>query len=53
MAAIKAGKKIDYVGAAGAMNFNKYNTSARPYAVYKYNQSKQGLVAQSVLPPAA
>jgi ABC-type branched-subunit amino acid transport system substrate-binding protein len=53
VAALKAGKKIDYVGAAGAMNFNKYNTSARPYAVYKYNQSKQGLVAQSVLPSAA
>jgi len=53
VAALKAGKKIDYVGAAGAMNFNKYNTSARPYAVYKYSQSKQGLVAQSVLPPAA
>lgn len=53
VAALKSGKKIDYVGAAGAMNFNKYNTSARPYAVYKYSQSKQGLVPTSVLPPAA
>ncbi|MDE3130853.1 MAG: ABC transporter substrate-binding protein [Acidobacteriota bacterium] len=52
-AALKAGKKIDYVGAAGAMNFNSYNTSARPYAVYKYSQAKQGLVEQSVLPSAA
>jgi ABC-type branched-subunit amino acid transport system substrate-binding protein len=53
VAALKAGKKIDYVGAAGAMNFNKYNTSARPYAVYSYNQSKQGLVVKSVLPSAS
>jgi hypothetical protein len=53
VAALSAGKKIDYVGAAGAMNFNRYNTSARPYAVYNYSQSKQGLVRQSVLPPAA
>ncbi len=53
VAAIKAGKKIDYVGAAGAMSFNKYNTSARRYAVYSYSASKQGLVAQYELSSAA
>ncbi len=53
VAALRAGKKIDYVGAAGAMNFNKYNTSARPYAVYHYSKAAQGWVVSKVLPATA
>ena len=50
VAALKAGKKIQYVGAAGPIAFNKYNTAQRPYAVYKYSPSAKSWVVQSVLP---
>lgn len=50
VAALKAGKKIQYVGAAGPMAFNKYNTAQRPYAVYKYSRKANSWVVSSVLP---
>jgi ABC-type branched-subunit amino acid transport system substrate-binding protein len=36
-AALKAGKKIQYVGVVGAVHFNKYHNSAGSFAVFVFN----------------
>ncbi len=43
VAALKAGKQIQYVGASGPIDFNKYHNFYGDQAVQKYSQSK-GLV---------
>ena len=48
--ALKAGKTIDYVGAAGAMAFNQNNTANRPYAPWAYNATKHNWIMGSSLP---
>lgn len=53
VAALKAGKTIQYVGAGGPMLFDKYNTAARPYAVYKFNPSAKAWEVQQTLPLSA
>lgn len=51
--AIKAGKKIQYVGPSGKMPFDQYHTAQRPYAVWKYDPAKKGWRAGTVLPSTA
>jgi branched-chain amino acid transport system substrate-binding protein len=53
VAALKAGKTIDYVGAAGAMVFNQYNTADRPYAPWTYNADKHNWIMGTGLPANA
>lgn len=50
VAALKAGKTIDYVGAAGPMIFNKYGTANRPYAPYVYNAASSKWIMGAILP---
>ena len=50
VAALKAGKTIDYVGAAGAMVFNQNNTANRPYAPWIYNATKHNWIMGTNLP---
>jgi hypothetical protein len=53
VAALKAGKTIDYVGAAGAMAFNQYNTANRPYAAWTYSADKHNWIMGANLPANA
>jgi ABC-type branched-subunit amino acid transport system substrate-binding protein len=53
VAALKAGKTIDYVGAAGPMEFNRYNTANRPYAPWVYNASAHNWIMGADLPANA
>ena len=50
VAALKAGKTIDYVGAAGAMVFNQNNTANRAYAPWAYNADKHNWIMGATLP---
>jgi branched-chain amino acid transport system substrate-binding protein len=50
VAALKAGKTIDYVGAAGPMIFNQYGTANRPYAPWTYNADTHSWVMGATLP---
>ncbi len=50
VAALKAGKTIDYVGAAGAMVFNQHGTANRPYASWTYNATTHSWVMGAPLP---
>jgi ABC-type branched-subunit amino acid transport system substrate-binding protein len=53
VAALKAGKTIDYVGAAGAMTFNQYGTANRPYAPWTYNAATHSWIMGTTLPENA
>jgi ABC-type branched-subunit amino acid transport system substrate-binding protein len=53
VAALKAGETIDYVGAAGAMVFNQYNTANRPYASWIYSAAKHNWIMGANLPANA
>jgi len=53
VAALKAGKAIQYVGASGAMVFDKNGTANRPYAVWAFNPSTSGWVMGQTLPANA
>jgi ABC-type branched-subunit amino acid transport system substrate-binding protein len=53
VAALKAGKTIQYVGASGAMVFDKNGTANRPYAVWAFNPSTSGWVMGQTLPANA
>lgn len=50
VAALKAGKTIDYVGAAGPMIFNQYGTANRPYAPWTYDAAKHSWLMGTTLP---
>jgi ABC-type branched-subunit amino acid transport system substrate-binding protein len=53
VAALKAGKTIDYVGAAGPMIFNQYGTANRPYAPWTYNADAHSWIMGTTLPENA
>jgi ABC-type branched-subunit amino acid transport system substrate-binding protein len=53
VAALKAGKTIQYVGASGPMAFDQYGTANRPYAVWTFNPSTSGWVMGQTLPANA
>jgi branched-chain amino acid transport system substrate-binding protein len=50
VAALKAGKTIQYVGAAGPMIFNQYGTANRPYAPWTYSTSAHNWIMGATLP---
>jgi branched-chain amino acid transport system substrate-binding protein len=50
VAALKAGKTIQYVGAAGAMVFNQYGTANRPYAPWSYSSDAHNWIMGTTLP---
>lgn len=50
VAALAAGKAIDYVGAAGSMVFNQYNTANRPYAPWTYSAAKHNWIMGTAFP---
>jgi ABC-type branched-subunit amino acid transport system substrate-binding protein len=50
VAALAAGKTIDYVGAAGPMAFNQYGTANRPYAPWSYGTSAKNWIMGTTLP---
>jgi hypothetical protein len=50
VAALKAGKTIDYVGAAGPMVFNQFGTANRPYAPWTYSAAAHNWIMGALLP---
>lgn len=50
VAALKAGKTIQYVGAAGPMVFNQNGTANRPYAPWTYNATAHNWIMGTTLP---
>lgn len=50
VAALRAGKTIQYVGAAGAMIFNQYGTANRPYAPWTYSATAHNWIMGATLP---
>jgi branched-chain amino acid transport system substrate-binding protein len=50
VAALKAGKTIDYAGAAGPMVFNQYGTANRPYAPWTYSAAAHNWLMGALLP---
>jgi hypothetical protein len=50
VAALKAGKTIQYVGAAGPMVFNQYGTANRPYAPWTYSATAHNWIMGTTLP---
>ena len=50
VAALKAGKTIQYVGAAGPMIFNQYGTANRPYAPWTYSTAAHNWIMGAALP---
>jgi ABC-type branched-subunit amino acid transport system substrate-binding protein len=53
LAALKAGKTIQYVGASGLMVFNPSNTADRPYAIYTFNPATFSWAMGQILPQDA
>jgi ABC-type branched-subunit amino acid transport system substrate-binding protein len=53
VAALKAGKTIQYVGAAGVTDFNKNNTANRPYSAWTYDPSIKDWKMGDVFPLTA
>lgn len=53
VAALKAGKIIQYVGASGQMVFDPHNTANRPYAVWTFNPAIFSWTMGQVLPANA
>jgi branched-chain amino acid transport system substrate-binding protein len=53
VAALKAGKTIQYVGAAGPMVFNQYGTANRPYAPWSYSADPHNWIMGATLPANA
>lgn len=51
--ALKAGKKITYVGAGGTLSFNKYHSAPREFALYKYNPATKNMEPTTVFKGAA
>jgi ABC-type branched-subunit amino acid transport system substrate-binding protein len=52
-AALKAGHRIQFIGASGPMVFNQYNTADRPYAVWNFTPAISTWTMGSVLPKDA
>ena len=53
VAALKAGKTIQYVGASGPLVFNKYHSAGRAFAYSKYDPKSKSFVAVTVIPGTA
>lgn len=53
VAAIKAGKKITYIGASGVLAFNRYHSAPREFALYKYDSKTGNMDSVKVFPGAA
>ncbi|HEX9030700.1 MAG TPA: ABC transporter substrate-binding protein [Streptosporangiaceae bacterium] len=53
VAALKAGKTIQFIGASGPMIFNQYNTADRPYAAWTFNPATSGWSMGAILPKDA
>jgi hypothetical protein len=53
LAALKAGKKITYVGASGPLVFNKYHSAGRAFSYDDYDAANKSMKAVTVIPGTA
>ena len=53
LAAIKAGKKITYVGASGPLVFNKYHSAGRAFSYDVYDPTNKSMKPVTVIPGIA
>jgi hypothetical protein len=53
LAALKAGRTIQYVGASGALIFNKYHSAGRAFAYESYDPADKSMKSSFVIPGTA
>jgi ABC-type branched-subunit amino acid transport system substrate-binding protein len=53
LAALKAGKTIQYVGASGPLVFNKYHSAGRAFSYTDYDPASKSMKSSSVIPGTA
>jgi hypothetical protein len=53
LAALKAGKTIQFVGASGALIFNKYHSAGRAFSYDDYDPATKNMTSSSVIPGTA
>jgi ABC-type branched-subunit amino acid transport system substrate-binding protein len=53
IAALKAGKTIQYVGASGPLVFDKYNSAGRAFAYFEYDPASKSMISKAVIPGTA
>jgi hypothetical protein len=53
VAAIKAGKKIQYVGASGPLIFDRYHSAGRAFSYDVYDPASKAMNPTAVIPGAA
>jgi ABC-type branched-subunit amino acid transport system substrate-binding protein len=53
LAALKAGKTIQFVGASGALIFNKYHSAGRAFSYDDYDPATKNMTSASVIPGTA
>jgi branched-chain amino acid transport system substrate-binding protein len=53
LAALKAGKPFQYVGASGTLAFDKYNTAGRQYTASVYDPATKGWKTIATIPQSA
>ena len=53
VAALKAGKTIQYVGASGPLVFNKYHSAGRAFSYDRYDAKSASFVPKTIIPGTA
>jgi hypothetical protein len=53
LAALRAGRTIQYVGASGALVFNKYHSAGRAFAYESYDPADKSMKSSFVIPGTA
>ena len=53
LAALKAGRTIQYVGASGALIFNKFHSAGRAFAYESYDPADKSMKSGFVIPGTA
>jgi branched-chain amino acid transport system substrate-binding protein len=53
LAALRAGKRIQYVGASGALIFNQYHSARRAFAYESYDPAAKSMRSSFVIPGTA
>jgi hypothetical protein len=53
LAALKAGKTIQYIGASGPLVFNKYHSAGRGFSYDDFDPATKNMITTSVIPGTA
>jgi hypothetical protein len=50
LAALKAGKQIQYIGAGGTLPFNQYHSAERAFSFDNYDPASKSMTPVTVIP---